>query len=230
MSSGQILALDCSTEYCSVALLAGGVCTDRAQRAGQRHSELLLPLVDDVLAEADIALSDLDAIAFGAGPGSFTGLRIACGVAQGLAFGANLPVVPVPTLLALAQGISARRVFALLDARMGEVYLAAYEKLDSSWQTVIAPCLCKPEAAPPLPGRDWFGVGSGFAAHGDALRRSYPRELGDVDANAHPEARHIASLAHGEWRAGRTVPASGALPLYIRDKVAFTESERRQAS
>lgn len=230
MSSGQILALDCSTDYCSVALLAGGDYTNRAERAGQRHSELLLPMVDDVLAEGDVALSDLDAIAFGAGPGSFTGLRIACGVAQGLAFGANLPVVPVPTLLALAHGTAARRVLTVLDARMGEVYLAAYKKLDGSWQTVIAPCLCKPDAAPPLPGRDWFGVGSGFAAHGDALHRSYTRELGDVDAHAYPEARHIASLAHGEWRAGRTVSASGALPLYIRDKVAFTESERREAS
>lgn len=230
MSSGKILALDCSTEYCSVALLTGGEYTDRARRAGNRHSELLLPMVDDVLTEGDLALSDLDAIAFGAGPGAFTGLRIACGVAQGLALGANLPVVAVPTLLALAQGTAARRVLAALDARMGEVYLAAYEKLDGSWQTVIAPCLCKPDAAPPLPGWNWFGAGSGFAVHGDTLRASYPRELGVVDADAYPEARHIAALAHGEWRAGRTLPASGALPLYIRDKVAFTESERRGSS
>ena len=230
MSSGKILALDCSTEYCSVALLVDGELIDRVERAGQRHSELLLPMVDAVLGESDLALGDLDAIAFGAGPGSFTGLRIACGVAQGLAFGASRPVVAVPTLLALAQATAARRVLAILDARMSEVYLAAYDRTAGSWQTVIAPCLCKPDAVPPLPGGDWFGVGSGFSVHGDKLRQIYARELGDVDAEAYPHARHIASLAHDEWQAGRGVPASSALPLYIRDKVAFTESERRAAS
>lgn len=213
-----------------MALLVDGEHTGRAERAGQRHSELLLPMVDAVLAEGDLALSDLDAIAFGAGPGSFTGLRIACGVAQGLAFGASRPVVAVPTLLALAQATNAPRVVAILDARMGEVYLAAYDRTDGPWRTCIAPCLCKPDAVPPLPGGDWFGAGSGFAVHGDKLRLSYACELGGVDAEAYPHARHIASLAHDEWRAGRGVSASSALPLYIRDKVAFTESERRAAS
>jgi tRNA threonylcarbamoyladenosine biosynthesis protein TsaB len=230
MSSGKILALDCSTEYCSVSLLVDGEHTDRTERAGQRHSELVLPLVDAVLAESDLALSELDAIAFGAGPGSFTGLRIACGVAQGLAFGAGRPVVAVPTLLALAHAADVRRVLAILDARMGEVYLAAYDRTDGSWQTCIAPCLCKPDAAPQLPGGGWFGVGSGFAVHGDKLRHRYARELGGVDAEAYPHARHMAVLALGEWQAGRTVPASGALPLYVRDKVAFTETERRAIS
>ena len=229
MSSGKILALDCSTEYCSVALLVNGEYAERTERAGQRHSELLLPMIDAVLADGHLELHELDAIAFGAGPGSFTGLRIACGVAQGLAFGASRPVVPVPTLLALAHATDARRVLAILDARMGEVYLAAYERLNGPWQTVIAPCLCKPGAAPALPGGDWIGAGSGFAAHGDTLRRRYAHELGNVDAEAYPHARQIAALAHDEWRAGRTLPASSAMPLYIRYKVAFTESERRAA-
>jgi tRNA threonylcarbamoyladenosine biosynthesis protein TsaB len=229
LSYGKILALECSTEYCSVSLLVDGKHTDRIERAGQRHSELLLPMVDGVLAEVDFGLGDLDAIAFGAGPGSFTGLRIACGVAQGLAFGANRPVVPVPTLLALAQATDARRVLAILDARMGEVYLAAYDRTDGPWQTSIAPCLCKPDAAPPLPPGGWDGVGSGFCVHGDKLRRLYARELAEVDSEAYPQARHIASFAHDEWRAGRGVAASLALPLYIRDRVAFTESERRVA-
>lgn len=230
MSSGKILALDCSTDYCSVALLAAGAYIERAERAGQRHSELLLPMVDAILAESSFALRDLDAIAFGAGPGAFTGLRIACGVAQGLAFGASRPVVAVPTLLALAQATDAPRVLAALDARMGEIYLAAYETIDGRWQTIIAPCLCNPDAVPPLPGGNWFGVGSGFAAHGEKFRQHYARELGAVDAQAFPQARHIAALAHAEWQAGRAVCASDALPLYIRDKVAFTESERRAAS
>ena len=230
MSQGKILALDCSTEYCSVALLAEGTCIDRAERAGQRHSEWVLPMIDAVLAEGDLALSDLDAIAFGAGPGAFTGLRIACGVAQGLAFGASRRVVAVPTLLALAQATHASRVLTILDARMGEIYLAAYEKIDGSWQIIIAPCLCNPDTVPPLPGEDWFGVGSGFVAHGEKLRQHYARELGVFDAQAYPHARHIAALAQDEWQAGRAVCASDALPLYIRDKVAFTESERRAAS
>ncbi|MEO5860924.1 MAG: tRNA (adenosine(37)-N6)-threonylcarbamoyltransferase complex dimerization subunit type 1 TsaB [Burkholderiales bacterium] len=230
MSSGKILALDCSTEYCSVALLVDGELTDRAELAGQRHSELVLPMVDAVLAGGALALRELDAIAFGAGPGSFTGLRIACGVAQGLAFGASRPVVPVPTLLALAHATDARRVLAILDARMGEVYLAAYDRTNGPWQTCIAPCVCKPDAAPQLPGGDWKGVGNGFAVHGDKLRQRYVDKLTDVDAKAYPHARHIAWLADEEWRAGRGVAASVALPLYIRDKVAFTESERRAAT
>ena len=227
MSSGKILALDCSTEYCSVALLADGEYIDRDARAEQRHCKLLLPMIDAVLAEGDFALRDLDAIAFGAGPGSFTGLRVACGVAQGLAFGADRPVVAVSTLLALAQATDAPRVLAILDARMGEVYLAAYDRTDGSWRTVIAPCLCKLDALPSLPLSNWFGVGSGFAAHGDRLRAHYADALHNIDAQTFPHARQIAALALDDSRAGRAVPASAALPLYIRDKVAFTESERR---
>jgi tRNA threonylcarbamoyladenosine biosynthesis protein TsaB len=225
----KILALDCSTEYCSVALRIDGDYIDRTERAGQRHSALLLPMIDAVLGDGDLALSELDAIAFGAGPGSFTGLRIACGVAQGLAFGATRPVVAVPTLLALAQEVNGDRALTVLDARMGEVYFAAYERVQQQWQTVVAPCLCKPDSAPPLPGENWFGIGSGFAAHGEALQQLYARQLRAISANAYPHARQIALLADDEWRAGRSVPAGGALPLYIRDKVAFTESERRAA-
>ncbi len=113
---------------------------------------------------------------------------------------------------------------------MGEVYLAAYERTHDSWRTVIAPCLCKPDAAPPLADGDWVGIGSGFSVHGDKLREIYAHQLGDVDAKSYPQARHIATLAHAEWRAGRSISAAAALPLYIRDKVAFTESERGLAA
>jgi tRNA threonylcarbamoyladenosine biosynthesis protein TsaB len=227
MSSGKILAIDCSTEYCSVALCIGDDYFDRSERAGQRHSELLLPMVDEVLGEADIALTDLDAIAFGAGPGSFTGLRIACGVAQGLAFGAGRPVVAVPTLLAMAQATRGVRVLAALDARIGEIYLAAYEKTDAQWRECIAPCLCNPDTVPLLPAGEWFGVGNGFAVHGDVLRERCGQSLGGIDADVFPQARHVAHLARQEWRTGRAISASAASPLYIRDKVAFTELERR---
>ena len=224
MSSNPLLALDCSTEFCSVALRNGDTMTAKEIRAGQHHSELLLPMVDEVLVEAGLGLTQLRAIAFGAGPGSFTGLRIACGVAQGLAFGANISVVPIPTLLALAQATTQKRVLTVLDARMGEVYVAAYQKIQDQWQVVIAPCLCRPDATPLLPDGAWMGVGSGFAAHGDVLQHRFGPQLGSVDASIYPHAIHIARLAAERLR--EAVPAENALPLYIRDKVAFTERER----
>jgi tRNA threonylcarbamoyladenosine biosynthesis protein TsaB len=224
MSSPKILALDCSTEYCSVALRVGDAVIAKDERAGQRHSELLLPMIDTILAEGDVKLKDLNAIAFGAGPGSFTGLRIACGVAQGLAFGANVPVVPIPTLLALAQATDATRVLAILDARMGEIYFAAYERVDAIWQTRIAPCLCKPEAAPLVAEGLWMGVGSGFAAYGDALQQRFVGRVGSIDGTRYPHAIQIAQLAAD--RLGEAVSPEFALPLYIRNKVALTEIER----
>ena len=224
MSSPKILALDCSTEYCSVALQFGNVVSAKDERAGQRHSEILLPMIDVVLAQASTSLKNLDAIAFGAGPGSFTGLRIACGVSQGLAFGAGLPVIAIPTLLALAQTMKDDRVLTVLDARMGEIYLAAYERIASEWRLTIAPCLCKPKTAPMLPDGTWAGVGSGFATYDDALALRYGKQLGSVDSKGYPHATQIAQLA--AERMSEAVYAEKALPLYIRDKVAFTESER----
>ena len=226
MSSSKILALDCSTEYCSVALRMGAQTISRVDRAGQRHSELLLPMIDEVLVEAGVALTDLNGIAFGAGPGSFTGLRIACGVAQGLAFGADLPVVGVTTLLALAEATTAPRVVAILDARMGEIYVAAYEKVNGEWQTVISPCLTKPAVAPTLPGINWYAVGSGFAAHGEVLCSRYGVQPSHVDAEAYPNAVYVAALAEKKFAAGEQGLIAQALPVYVRDKVALTEQER----
>jgi tRNA threonylcarbamoyladenosine biosynthesis protein TsaB len=224
MSSPIIFALDCSTEYCSVALFDGDKIVARDEHAGQRHSERILAMVDEVLREAAVKLVDLSAIAFGSGPGSFTGLRIAAGVAQGLAFGANVPVIPIPTLFALAQATQRRRVLAVLDARMGEVYAAAYERVGGEWQTVFAPCLCKPNAVPSLPDGLWNGVGSGFSAHCEVLRERFAAQLGEVDATRYPHASEIARLA--TVRLQDACPAEKALPLYIRDKVALTERER----
>ena len=226
MSFCKILALECSTEYLSIALRSGVHVVSRAERAGQRHTELLLPMVAAVLAEANMSMSDLDGIAFGAGPGSFTGLRIACGVAQGLAFGADLPVIGVSTLLALAAASPASRVVVALDARMGEIYLAGYEKVNGEWKTIISPCLTQPDVVPPLPGANWYGAGSGFAAHGEALRACYGDQLIEIDSEVYPPAIHIAALAEVMFAAGQHVPAAQALPIYVRDKVALTERER----
>lgn len=209
-----------------MALLHRSGMATRSERAGQRHSELLLPMIDAVLGEAGLALAQLQGIAFGAGPGGFTGLRIACGVAQGLALGADLPVVPVGTLLALAQARGAPRVLACLDARMGEIYHAAYEKDGDDWREILAPSVCRAEAAPELPGGDWAGTGSGFAVHGPALRSRYGAKLASVDAEAVPQAVAIAQLGARRLAAGGGLPAEQALPLYVRDRVALKMHER----
>lgn len=223
----NILAIETSTEYCSAAVLHGGHEAVRCELAGQRHSELLLPMVDAVLKEAGLALEHLDGIAFGAGPGSFTGLRIACGVAQGLALGAGLPVVPVGTLQALAQGRDADRVLACLDARMGEIYHAAYLRRAGRWHESIAPSVCRADLAPALDGGGWVAVGSAFGPHGAALRARYEGQLAAVDAAAFPHASAVARLAVPVLAEGQGLPAEQAVPLYVRDRVALKMHERR---
>ncbi|CAG0985689.1 partial tRNA threonylcarbamoyladenosine biosynthesis protein TsaB, partial [Gammaproteobacteria bacterium] len=155
----KILALDTSTEFLSLALWQDGGVAVREMLAGQKHSELVLPLVRELLDEAGLQRADLDGIAFGMGPGSFTGLRIGCGVAQGLAYGANLPVVGVCTLEALAQQAGADRVIACLDARMNEVYHAAYERAGDGWREVLAPGLYPPSQMPVIEGSGWCAIG-----------------------------------------------------------------------
>jgi tRNA threonylcarbamoyladenosine biosynthesis protein TsaB len=222
----KILAVDTSTEFCSVALRVADREIVRDCEAGQRHSSLLLPMIEEVLDEAQLELRQLDGIAFGAGPGSFTGLRIACGVVQGLAYSVNLPVYGVSSLLALAHGSGASRVIAALDARMGEIYHAAFVYQDAAWQTVVEANLCRPAAAPMVDGSGWYGVGSGFGAHAVALSERYGAALAGTRPQAIPHARGIAQLAQSAFAQGRGVPAKEALPLYIRDKVALTVSEQ----
>src|SRR3989338_7200618 len=184
----NVLALDTSTEYCSVALWRDGAVIGHCELVGQKHSEVLIEMVDSLLRDAGVKLTQLDGIAFGMGPGSFTGVRIACGAAQGLALGANLPVAGVCTLQALAEASGKPRVIAALDARMGEIYHAAYEKREGAWVALSEPRLCKPEEAPPLPGNGWFGAGSGFAVHGAVLAERYAGQLQGADGAPVPHA------------------------------------------
>lgn len=223
----KILAIDTSTEYCSAAVLHGSALASRSERAGQRHSELLLPMIDALLAETGLGLAQLDGVAFGAGPGSFTGLRIACGVAQGLALGADIPVVPVGTLLALAHSSKAPRVLACLDARMGEIYHAAYERRADGWYETVAPNVCRADQAPQVDAGDWCGAGSGFATYALELAARYGERLSAVDPAAYPHASAIAELALLQLRAGRSLPAAQAVPLYVRDRVALKMHEQR---
>lgn len=223
----KVLAIETSTEHCSVALLHGSHLAVREDSAGQNHSELVLPMIDELLREARLAVADLDGVAFGAGPGSFTGLRIACGVAQGLAFSADLPVAAVGTLLAIAAAGGAQRVIACLDARMGEVYFAAYERAADGWAERIAPGLYRPEQVPEVEGAGWLGCGSGFAAHGGVLLERYGSRLAAVRGDLTPHAREVAGLGARALAAGLGVPPEHALPVYIREKVALKVNERR---
>lgn len=222
-----ILAFDASTETCAVALGDAAGWLEREELAGQRHSELLLPMIRALLGEAGLALADLDGIAFGAGPGSFTGLRIACGVAQGLALGAELPVVGVATLEAIAETAHAKhgwtRVVTALDARMQEVYLAAYERDGERWRAQVEPCVVKPDAAPlPRGEGGWRGAGNGFAVY-PALGKRLATEF---DASVLPGAVAIGRLALQRFTAGEGVAARDAAPLYVRHRVALTSAER----
>jgi tRNA threonylcarbamoyladenosine biosynthesis protein TsaB len=224
----NILAIETSTEYCSVALWQGGTVNERCELVGQKHSEVLLAMLDALLKDAGIKIKQVEGIAFGKGPGSFTGVRIACGVAQGLALGADVRVVGVCTLEALAEASGKEKVIAAIDARMGELYLAAYEKRNGKWTTLVEPCLCKADDAPSVAGDGWFGAGSGFAVGEGALQARYSRQLAGVDAQAVPQAGAVARLAAIGFARGNAVDAALALPLYLRDKVALKTSERKQ--
>jgi tRNA threonylcarbamoyladenosine biosynthesis protein TsaB len=222
----RILALETSTEYCSVALWHDGAVVSRCELVGQKHSEMLMDMLDGVLKDAGVKLAQCDGLAFGMGPGSFTGVRIACGVTQGLALGANLPVAGVCTLEALAQASGHDKVIAALDARMGEIYHAAYERRGGEWVASSEPCLCKPGDAPAVTGEDWFAAGSGFAVNGAALQARYAGQLRGMDGAAVPQAAAISVLGAARFARGEGVDAALALPLYLRDKVALKTGER----
>jgi len=222
----RVLALETSTEYCSVALWQDGAVMEHSELVGQRHSEMLIGMLDELLKGAGVKLAQVDGIAFGKGPGSFTGVRIACGAAQGLALGADIPVAGICTLVALAEAAGKSRVIAALDARMGEIYHAAYEKHDDAWAAVSEPRLCKPGDAPSLHGEDWYGAGSGFAMHRKTLNDRYAGQLQGMDGSLVPQAAAIATLGAAQFALGRGVDAAQALPLYLRDKVALKTSER----
>ncbi|QTD47205.1 tRNA (adenosine(37)-N6)-threonylcarbamoyltransferase complex dimerization subunit type 1 TsaB [Ottowia testudinis] len=229
----NLLAFDTSTEHLSAAVLRGadGERFVREGAGGPQASATLIPTVQALLAQAGLSFSDLHAIAFGRGPGSFTGLRTACSVAQGLAYGAGVPVLPIDTLLAVAESARARhgatRVLALLDARMNEVYAAEYAWADATgWRALGEPAVGPPEALP-APADGALLAGNVFTVYGERLPpalRALPR------AEVLPGAHALLALAPALLAAGRAVPAEQALPLYIRDKVALTTAERSAAS
>lgn len=188
---------------------------------GMRHAESILPTVETLLAEAGTGLRALDVIAFGRGPGSFTSLRIGASVAQGLAFGADLPVVPVSSLAALAQSTGAARVLAALDARIGQVYTASFVR-DAEGLVIAASSerVCAPGDVPLPEGMGWIGAGSGWDQYRDLLVARLGGQLQEWLPGMFPRARAVAVLAVPRFLAGEAVAPEQALPVYVRDDVA----------
>ncbi|MBS7663520.1 tRNA (adenosine(37)-N6)-threonylcarbamoyltransferase complex dimerization subunit type 1 TsaB [Pseudomonas lalucatii] len=217
-----LLALDTATEACSVALLHDGEVFSHYEVIPRLHAQRLLPMIKALLEEADVALSALDAIAFGRGPGAFTGVRIAIGVVQGLAFALDRPVLPVSDLAVLAQRAlrehGAQQVAAAIDARMDEVYWGCYRAQQGEMRLLGAEAVLPPELAglPRDAAGDWFGAGTGWGTHAVRL----PAMLGGQDGAMLPHAEDLLGLAGFAWARGEALPADQAQPVYLRDQVA----------
>ena len=242
----KLLAIDCSTERLSLALADGDQRWTHEDAGGAQASAALIPAIMGLLDEAQLSLKELDAIAFGRGPGAFTGLRTACAVAQGLALGANLRLLPIDTLLVLAHASrsspslgeakrrsnpQSSRVLSVLDARMGQVYVAAYEDGPDGWRCLQAPSLDQPEALV-LP-EAWQEQGFVLASNAHATyQEAFASTLsqGGVAIEAWPQAVALLTLAAQAYARGESVSPAEALPLYVRDKVALTSAERSAAN
>ncbi|WP_411063533.1 tRNA (adenosine(37)-N6)-threonylcarbamoyltransferase complex dimerization subunit type 1 TsaB [Vibrio rotiferianus] len=232
--SAKILAIDTATENCSVALLVGDKVISRSEVAPRDHTKKVLPMVDELLKEAGLTLQELDALAFGRGPGSFTGVRIGIGIAQGLAFGADLPMIGVSTLAAMAQGSYRRHgatdVAVAIDARMSEVYWARYTRQENGeWAGVDAECVIPPaRLAEDVQADDntWTTAGTGWDAYQD--------ELGQLRLNLtagevlYPDSQDIVILAKQELEKGNTVPVEESSPVYLRDNVTWKKLPGRE--
>ncbi|MDD5034529.1 MAG: tRNA (adenosine(37)-N6)-threonylcarbamoyltransferase complex dimerization subunit type 1 TsaB [Methylococcaceae bacterium] len=222
----KLLALETATEACSAALYLDGVIIERYQLAPQQHNKLILPMIESLLAEAGLSLKQMDALAFGRGPGSFTGVRIATGVVQGLAFGADLPVAPVSTLAAMAQAVFAEApqdfAFPCIDARMGEVYWGVYRRgMEGLAESVGTETVSNADAVECPEEATGLGIGSGWGSYQARLQqRLGSGRLAGVLTGRFPRARWIACLGAQLWQRGDCVMAEEAQPVYLRDKVA----------
>jgi len=216
-----ILALDTASEACSVALcLDNGDVISRYEYAPRLQTQLLLPMIDELLAQSQLSPQGLTAIAYSRGPGSFTGVRISAAAAQGLAFGWDLPVLAISSLQTLAQGayrvLQQEQVISVFDARMNEIYLGAYQLQDQLMQPVIEEIVCPPTQTPNIPLQDWALLGSG-TIYADILRQQI--HIKQVYEEMHPHAYDVATLAQQAWKQGLAQAPELALPVYLRDSV-----------
>ncbi len=223
----KLLAIETSTEACSIAVLIDGAVIERFEIAPRRHTELALPWAEALLAEAGIVKSQLDAIAVGRGPGAFTGVRLAIALAQGIALALDRPLLPVSTLAALAMRSTGDAIIAAIDARMGEIYVASFQRdgdgvVATSDEIVIAPDVYAP------PDRmGWHGVGTGFAAADGALATHLKAQLATVNAAALPHAADIARLGALSFARGEAIAPEHIEPAYLRNNVALTSAEQQ---
>ncbi|MDH5484188.1 MAG: tRNA (adenosine(37)-N6)-threonylcarbamoyltransferase complex dimerization subunit type 1 TsaB [Gammaproteobacteria bacterium] len=227
----KLLALDTSTEACSAALYIDGHIEQIYQLAPRVHTHLILGMVEQLLADAGIGVAQLDALAFGRGPGSFTGVRIATGVVQGLAFAAELPVVPVSTLASIAQAVyedhQHNQVLAAIDARMGDVYWGAYRLNAEGLMLLVDDELVIPPDQLSRPeGDDWVGAGSGWQTYAESLSGSMGVDASRQFADYFPQAKTIARLAVADFAQGKGVDAAQALPVYLRNDVAKKSAQQ----
>ena len=216
----KILALDTSTEACSAALFNEGKVLSRFEVIPQKHAELILPMIDEILADSGIRPGQLNAIAFGKGPGAFTGIRIATGIAQGLAYSTGIPVIPVSSLAALAEPVNncAEYIITAIDARMGEVYYGLFRSGTApeliTEELVLRPDEIRIEVAGTL-----YGTGSGWNTYEETLTKAAGTQLTGFDANRYPDAADILSIAIRNFNAGKILPPEEASPSYVRNKV-----------
>lgn len=220
----NILAFDTSSDACSVALLTHNTITENFKLAPRQHNALILPMIEQMLSDANLTLKQLDAIAFGRGPGSFTGLRIAASIVQGIAFAADLPVVPISTLQALAQGawreFACTQVIAVIDVRINEIYWAAYQvNKDGLMQAQTTEVVCAPDEMALSYAGIWQGVGSGWDTYHAILTERVSASLQAWLPNCYIKAQDIVKLAEVAYQQGEVVDADQALPIYLRDQV-----------
>lgn len=217
----KLIAIETSSTICSVALNVDGKIDDRSRDVPRGHARHVLPLLDDLLQAHQLQLKQIEVIAFGRGPGSFTGVRIACAVTQGIAYGLNIPVIAISSLAAMAQTTQGQYIYSVLDARMGEIYCAAYKR-DS--QGIVHRLgeeqLTLPEDSRVVANETWVGVGSGWVTYAQVLRRRLGDDILRVDEQGYPNARGVAELAKLAWEKAKFVSAAQAQPTYLRDKVA----------
>ncbi len=220
-----LLALDTATEACSVALWLDGNSVERFELLRRGHSRRILPMIEEVLAEAGLAPAQCDAVAFGRGPGSFTGVRIGVGVAQGLAYGVDIPVVAVSSLAALAERQPAQRTLAAFDARLGQLYWGCYTRAAAGGMVLAGrECVSTPAQVSLAPGGAWLGAGSGWDRYHDVLGTLLDERLEGWVPEQYPHASEVAVIGARLLAAGGAEPAHAAAPHYLRDDVATRPS------
>lgn len=220
----KILAIDTATEACSAALYVDGEITSEYKIAPREHTQLILPMIDRLLTDAGLVVNQLDALAFARGPGAFTGVRIAAGIIQGLSYAAEIPVVPVSTLAAIAAGVyyqhGHKDILSAIDARMGEVYWGAYHIEEDSVTLIDNELVCAVENLPDQLSKNWVGAGTGWSEYSELLKSRFKLEEDLIYENYLPSAETVVKLAVQDFKLNKQMSAHQAQPVYLRDNVA----------